>query len=92
MNFIIIYFKLFWVILNKYQRVFGICPPGWAIFPNLYQFHGIIINHNALLYLKMVLYVNISKVVFDGGYLNIYILDIFTSFWMKTAKIIFLKY
>ena len=40
----------------------------------------------------MILYVNIKQLIFDGEYLKIYILDIFMSFWMKMAKIIFLKY
>ena len=41
----------------------------------------------------MVLYVNIKLLVFEGGYLNIYIyLDVFTSFWIKMDKIIFSKY
>ena len=53
--------------------VSGIWPHGWSIYPNWYNFYGIIINFNALLYLKMILYVKITKLVSESEYRkNIY--------------------
>ena len=50
---------------NSQTRFPSVRPPRGVIYPNLYQFYGYYINLQALLYSKMVLFVNIDNFVFE---------------------------
>ena len=87
MNLINIYFKVFSVILRK-SMCFRHLNTWGSRFSNWYQLYGIVINQNALLYLKMVLYVN--NIICESIFKDI-ILAVFIQNDVKT-KIYYFKY